>query len=281
MEYDELLVTTLRMVCGFNELREITELANYTYPFCVLASSMRNEEGITETVEYYSSEGALKKYGAIADDGLTEQERRIVDRHFTKSEATVLDLGCGVGRTTQELFEAGFEVIGVDISERMVRTAANRFPHIVFQVGDASSLGFRDGTFDYVFFPWNGMSELPEEPRLDTLDEIRRVLKPDGKFAFSTMNSICYYLVRGVRYPRDLIAFWVRNVRAGRTFSKYKFRERSPRNNERRIGETYFIDPVRQRLQLRERGFETVEIAGDGTFRKYVHPAPYYVARKV
>lgn len=241
---------------------------------------MGTSDDLTETIDYYSSEGALRKYEAATGDGLTDQERQVVEEHFVKPEGRILDLGCGAGRTTRELHEMGFEVVGCDISDAMIRAAAERLPHIEFHVGDASNLGFRAETFDYVLFSWNGMSELPEGPRLDALEEIRRVLKPGGKFAFSTMNALCYYLVRGVRYPADLVEFWVRNVRAGRTFSKYKLRERNPDGDERRIGESYFIDPVRQRIQLREHGFETVAIVGGGTLVKYVHPAPYYVAKK-
>lgn len=235
----------------------------------------------TETVDYYSSEGALGKYEDVAEGGLTDRERRIVRRHFTKSGAKVLDLGCGAGRTTSVLHEAGFDVVGVDISEPMVRAAADPSPRIEFQVGDASKQGFRDESFEYALFSWNGLSELPEEARVDALEEIHRVLKPGGVFAFSNMNSVCYYFVRGVRYPLDTIDFWRRNVRAGRVLSRYKLRKRNPQSDETWVGENYFIDPVRQRSQLREHGFETVEILGGGPFRKYVHPAPYYVARKV
>lgn len=232
------------------------------------------------TVDYYTSDGALRKYENAAEQGLTERERRIVREYFTISGARVLDLGCGAGRTTGALSDAGFEVVGLDLSEPLVRTAAERFPNADFQVGDASNLGLRDRSFEYVLFSWNGMSELPEEPRRAALDEVNRVLKPDGVFAFSNFNSVCYYFLRGVRYPLETVEFWVRNVRAGRALSKYKLRKRRPEGDDDWIGENYFVDPVRQRRQLREHGFEVVETLGDGRLLQYVHPQPYYVSKK-
>lgn len=240
----------------------------------------RSRDDPDDTVRYYSSDGAVSKYAEAAKEGLTGVEREVILSHFTDRGGRVLDLGCGVGRTTGPLRELGYEVVGIDVSEQMIRTATTRFPDVEFQVGDASRLAFRDETFEYVLFSWNGLAELPPASRRAALREIHRVLKPEGVFAFNNFNAITYYFLRGIRYPRAVLRFWIRNVRSGRARSRYKTRKRNPHGDESWLGENYFIDPLSQLAQLREHGFDPVEIIGGGRLPKYVSSAPYYVARK-
>lgn len=69
--------------------------------------------------------------------------------------ARILDVGCGPGRHALEFARRGFEVVGVDISERFVAlgteaAAAEGLIHLVrFVHGDARALHFR-GEFDVV-----------------------------------------------------------------------------------------------------------------------------------
>ena len=47
----------------------------------------------------------------------------------------VIDVGCGSGRLASRLLDAGYEVLGIDISEPMVRIAREREPRGTFEVG--------------------------------------------------------------------------------------------------------------------------------------------------
>jgi SAM-dependent methyltransferase len=47
----------------------------------------------------------------------------------------VVDLGCGSGLWAKELIEAGYRVLGIDISEAMVELARRRAPEAEFRVG--------------------------------------------------------------------------------------------------------------------------------------------------
>jgi len=64
-----------------------------------------------------------------------------------KGYKTVLDLGVGTGRFAKPLQENGFEVIGTDISEDMVKNARKKGVKNLL-LGDACSLPFRDHSFD-------------------------------------------------------------------------------------------------------------------------------------
>src|SRR5918994_2188580 len=50
-------------------------------------------------------------------------------------EGLVVDLGCGSGLLARELLDAGYGVLGIDISEAMVELARRRAPEAEFRVG--------------------------------------------------------------------------------------------------------------------------------------------------
>ena len=61
----------------------------------------------------------------------------------------LLEVGCGTGHWSRFFSEYGFEVIGVDISERMVNIVKSKnISDASFQLADGHSLPFPDETFD-------------------------------------------------------------------------------------------------------------------------------------
>jgi ubiquinone/menaquinone biosynthesis C-methylase UbiE len=100
----------------------------------------------------------------------------------------VLDLGCNNGYGTVSLAEAGLNVIGVDVSTRLLEQARARSPlhRTRFLEVDGLRLPFADASFDLV------TSFQVIEHIADTapyLGEITRVLKPGGVAMFSTPNA--------------------------------------------------------------------------------------------
>src|SRR5438270_9059508 len=83
----------------------------------------------------------------------TEQEVPfLVDRLGLAPGARILDVGCGPGRHAHALGRLGFEVVGVDISDRFVGLARQATPSdaaVTFQRADARVLTF-DAEFDAV-----------------------------------------------------------------------------------------------------------------------------------
>ncbi len=75
-------------------------------------------------------------------------------RHVPSGQ--ILDVGCGPGWTSLLLAKAGYEVTGVDISERMIEIARVRSERestpVDFVVGDMEELNCGRGTFDGVLF---------------------------------------------------------------------------------------------------------------------------------
>lgn len=96
----------------------------------------------------------------------------------------VLDVGCGTGRTSARLADAGAEVVGFDASPEMLRRASARVPSAAFLLADLGEpLPFGDGSFDLA------VASLVMHYLRDwvaPLRELRRVLRPGGAFVLST-----------------------------------------------------------------------------------------------
>jgi SAM-dependent methyltransferase len=58
----------------------------------------------------------------------------ILDRNGIH-DGLVIDLGCGSGLWARELVDAGYRVLGIDISEAMIELSRNRVPEAEFSVG--------------------------------------------------------------------------------------------------------------------------------------------------
>lgn len=107
-----------------------------------------------------------------------------------------LDLACGTGNYTNALAMLGGRWHGADISEVMIRQAQSSNQQIQWQVSSASSLPYRDSSFDGVMCTlaihhFNGL--------LHPFEEVRRTLK-HGNFVLFTAFSeqmrrywLCHY----------------------------------------------------------------------------------------
>ncbi len=93
---------------------------------------------------------------------------------------SALDLGCGNGKTVAALLDAGMETTGVDFSETAIEKCRRQYPGATFVVCDVSSLPFPDGCFDLVT-AIHVLENLDDEKLETTVQEIRRVLKDDGR----------------------------------------------------------------------------------------------------
>ena len=100
---------------------------------------------------------------------------------------TMLDIGCGGGATLRRLLRRSQDakVYGIDISEESVTKACevNKVfldKQIFVQQGSANQLPYKDATFNLV----TAVETVYFWPNLPIcLQEVRRVLKPGGKFA--------------------------------------------------------------------------------------------------
>jgi SAM-dependent methyltransferase len=119
-----------------------------------------------------------------------ELEAKPFDRAFLDSLArrlpagNVLDLGCGPGHVGKYLNEQGVPIIGLDISQEMVKIARNLNPQIEFRQGDMREMEFVNESFAGVVAFYSIIHLAPGE-LVAVCKEVQRILVPGGVFALS------------------------------------------------------------------------------------------------
>lgn len=123
-------------------------------------------------------------------------------KELAETRKTVLDLGCGTGIATKQLAELGYQVVGADIDERMIKESKSNFTdnQTNFIVAPADSLPFTDNRFEIV----TAFSAFHWFCDQDSINEIKRILKKTGLFFVinkndqSRMRGIIRNLIRKV-----------------------------------------------------------------------------------
>lgn len=110
---------------------------------------------------------------------------RLLPELKSRGVRRALDLGCGVGRHAILLADAGFAVDALDGSEAglavLRETAAARGLTLALKHGNADSLPYPDGSFDFVL-SWNVIYHGTLGDAGARIAEIWRVLKPGGLY---------------------------------------------------------------------------------------------------
>ena len=118
--------------------------------------------------------------------------------HYPRDSA-VLEIGAGGGFTLRKLRERGFtRLIASDLAPTAVVALRERLPGVPVVAADAAALPFAAECFDVVL-----STDLIEHvPDLDRhLDEVRRVLRPGGRYLIKTPNRLLaerYYRLMGL-----------------------------------------------------------------------------------
>ncbi len=100
----------------------------------------------------------------------------------------VLDVACGTGRMTKEVFKSKNKIdyYGVDTSKEMMDKIKTK--GATLKVADASKLPFKDNTFDVVY-TYHLLWHIPKETQVKIIKEMLRVVKEDGYILFDFLNK--------------------------------------------------------------------------------------------
>ena len=116
----------------------------------------------------------------------------------------VLDVACGTGYGSALLARQARHVVGVDISAETIEYARALYApatNLEFRQAACAALPFPDATFDAVV-SFETIEHIQEQAQF--LDEVRRVLRPDGLFVLSSPNKLEYSDRRGFTNPYHL-----------------------------------------------------------------------------
>jgi ubiquinone/menaquinone biosynthesis C-methylase UbiE len=198
-----------------------------------------------------------------------------------RADGPVLELGCGTGRVTLPLANAGVEVVGIDRSAEMLARARRRpapdvrvAPQLVR--GDIRALPFSSRAFQMVLAPYGILQSLVRDRDLKaTLDAVARVMAPGGTFGIDLVPDVPNWReysnriqLRGKAAGGAHLTL-VESVRQDRTrrlttFEQRYIVRRGRQNAEHRFELTFRTLSVRQMTRRLERaGFAIETILGD------------------
>jgi demethylmenaquinone methyltransferase/2-methoxy-6-polyprenyl-1,4-benzoquinol methylase len=172
-----------------------------------------------EEKEYYSLIKRVFDILAPFYDIVTMPFSRVRDKvvNFTNARngSRILDVATGTGKQAFAFAKKGYNVIGIDLSEAMLKVAnkKKKYGNVKFEVGDAINLPFEDNGFDVSCVSF-ALHDMPLTIREKALKEMARVTKTKG-----TIVIVDYSLPKN-RIGRFLIYHFI-NLYEGKYYSKF------------------------------------------------------------
>ena len=118
-----------------------------------------------------------------------EEEKKFLESNI-KTDATVLEVGSGDGRSIFDLLPITKNIVGVDHDDNAIKTGKESFKDyesIKFVKAEAEDLPFENDSFDYIICMSSFANFSDKKYRI--LEEMKRVLKSDGRIIISTYSE--------------------------------------------------------------------------------------------
>jgi ubiquinone biosynthesis O-methyltransferase len=126
-------------------------------------------------------------------------------RENVRSDARLVDLGCGTGWLSEQLARHVASVTAVDLADEVIARAQARAPHIRFLAGSAMLLP-EDGGYDAVVCV-ETFSHVPDQVAF--VDRMADLLKPGGWLIMTTQNHRVFSRSRVMPQGEGQIRRWV------------------------------------------------------------------------
>lgn len=100
---------------------------------------------------------------------------------YVAKDAVILDVGCGYGRTLEQLHQNGYRnLIGIDFSEKMIERGKELYPYLDLRVKAGEKIALEAASCDAVILFAVLTCIIDDQEQTDLLKDIERVLKPGG-----------------------------------------------------------------------------------------------------
>lgn len=187
-----------------------------------------------ENAPYYVCTTGAGSAESFAASGERDLDEKVVDGLDVSPGWRVLEIGCGMGRLLRPLAPRVARVVGVDLSEEMLRRAREHcaaLPNVELHLTDGGLDFLADSTFDFVF-SHIVFQHLPRKAYAERyFREAFRLLVPGGIFRVQVDGR-----------SRQVFRRWIADSWSGVVFSAGELSRR-----------------------LERRGFQVTEIRGGGT----------------
>ncbi|HEX2739930.1 MAG TPA: methyltransferase domain-containing protein, partial [Rubrobacter sp.] len=188
-------------------------------------------------------------------------------------DGLVVDLGCGSGQWARELVDAGYRVLGIDISEDMIELSRRRVPEAEFRVGSLFDADIPPcGAVTAISEVLNYLFDEEAGGLRPLFGRVFEALAPGGVFVFDVLGPGQVppgTTAKGFRVGEDWAVLSEREEDSGRgTMTRRIVSFRKVGEHYRRDDEVHRVrlyDPSELSAELGEAGFRvnTVRAYGD------------------
>lgn len=98
---------------------------------------------------------------------------------YLKPKSHILDVGCGTGHVAKYLNEKGFSVIGIDLSEEMLKIANKQASKSKFILMDQNKLNFENNSFDAIMNSFS-LIHSTDTNFINSIKKYKELLKDNG-----------------------------------------------------------------------------------------------------
>jgi len=139
-----------------------------------------------------NKDNVYKSYDKIAQWYDKHRSRDLLEKSYLDEAITylqpgakILDLGCGMGEPIAQYFiTQGFEVTGIDGSEKLIEMAQARFPMVKFIVDDMRDLSL--GEKFYLVIAWHSFFHLTKDDQKKMFETFADHLNNNGILLFTS-----------------------------------------------------------------------------------------------
>lgn len=108
----------------------------------------------------------------------------LLQKHIP-SGGKILDIGCGTGEPiAQFLITQGYQLTGVDASEKMIRLCQKRFPNATWLLADMRTLNLQEKF--HAVIAWHSIFHLPHDDQRSTLKLLASMVEKNGLLIFTS-----------------------------------------------------------------------------------------------
>lgn len=134
------------------------------------------QDHVTKIITVYDT--IAREYADAIENYAPDLERQKFLKRIPKG-GKILDVACAAGRDSFYFAEHGLKVIGIDLSEELLKIAKKRGTHVDFQKQDMRHMHFPKNSFEGIWAS-AALLHLKRREVTSTLRHFRDFLKPKG-----------------------------------------------------------------------------------------------------
>ena len=151
------------------------------------------------------SDAYARMFGAVTH--VHPDDLRFLEKHFERSDGTILDAGCGPGHLTGYLTDLGLTAIGIDLVPAFIDSARANRPEVEFTVGSMSDLDLPRGSLGGVL-AWYSLIHFEPATLTEVLRTLRTALSDNGTlvigfFEGKQVEPFDHKVTTAYRWPVD------------------------------------------------------------------------------